>query len=47
MAAIFSLQLKCSYDMFNTYLKDKTCLGRRCVVRYALGLRYVIRSSVK
>ena len=26
MAAILSLKLKCSYDMFQQYLKDKTCL---------------------
>ena len=31
----------------NNILRKRHVLARRCVVRYVLGLRYVIRRSVK
>ena len=40
MAAIFSLQLKCSYVMsYNNILRIRHVLGRRCVVKYVLRLK--------
>ena len=40
MAAVFSLQLKCSYVMsYNNILRIRHVLGRRCVVKYVLGLK--------